>query len=57
MHAVYQFLTQKSSNGLADSEVEWNFQKYLLDEEGHLEKIIAPTTLPIDETVINWIKS
>ena len=57
MHAIYQFLTQKSSNGFADSEVEWNFQKYLLDEEGHLAKIIAPATLPIDETVINWIKS
>lgn len=57
MHAVYQFLTQKSNNGFADSEVEWNFQKYLLDEDGHLAKIIPPATLPIDESVIHWIKS
>lgn len=57
MHSLYQFLTQKSNNGFADSEVEWNFQKYLLDEEGHLAKIIAPATLPIDESIINWIKS
>ncbi|TGD58056.1 glutathione peroxidase [Flavobacterium humi] len=56
MHAVYRFLTQKSDNGFADSEVEWNFQKYLLDEEGHLAKIIPPATIPIDESVTTWIK-
>ncbi len=57
MHSLYQFLTQKENNGLIDNEVTWNFQKYLLDEEGHLAKIISPQTLPIDESVINWIKS
>ena len=34
MHPVYQFLTQKAKNGLQDSEVEWNFQKYLINENG-----------------------
>ncbi|WMI70126.1 glutathione peroxidase [Mangrovimonas sp. YM274] len=56
IHEVYQFLTQKSRNGLEDSEVQWNFQKYLLDEQGHLVRVIAPKTLPIDESIINWIK-
>ena len=56
-HALYQFLTQKENNGLSDNEVTWNFQKYLLDEEGYLAKIISPQTLPIDESIINWIKS
>lgn len=56
MHEVYQFLTQKSKNGVADSEVEWNFQKYLLNEKGELEKIISPRTLPNDEKIINWIE-
>src|SRR5690606_12476198 len=32
MHPVYAFLTQKSQNGLSDNKVEWNFQKYLIDE-------------------------
>ena len=27
-------LTQKSKNGVKDSNVEWNFQKYLLNEKG-----------------------
>ncbi|MGH2666836.1 glutathione peroxidase [Flavobacterium sp.] len=57
IHSLYRFLTQKSNNGFADSEVEWNFQKYLLDEDGRLAKIIPPATLPIDESVIQWIKS
>ena len=55
MHEVYKFLTQKSNNGLEDSEVKWNFQKYLLNEEGKLEKVIGPRTLPNDPEVIKWI--
>jgi glutathione peroxidase len=56
MHPVYQFLTQKAKNGVADSEVEWNFQKYLLNEKGQLDMIISPKTLPTDEKIINWIE-
>ncbi|AXG70662.1 hypothetical protein KORDIASMS9_02905 [Kordia sp. SMS9] len=56
MHEVYQFLTQKSQNGLQDSDVAWNFQKYLLNEKGELEKVISPQTLPNDEAVISWIE-
>lgn len=57
MHPVYQFLTQKAKNGVADSEVEWNFQKYLLNEEGQLDMIISPRTLPTDEKIIAWIEA
>ncbi|PTX62225.1 glutathione peroxidase [Kordia periserrulae] len=56
MHEVYQFLTQKSKNGLEDSEVAWNFQKYLINEKGKLEKVIPPTTLPNDEMIVSWIE-
>ena len=56
MCTVYQFLTQKSKNGLEDSEVKWNFQKYLINEKGELEKVISPRTLPTDPEVLNWIK-
>src|SRR4051812_15906899 len=57
MCEVYKFLTQKSKNGLQDSEVEWNFQKYLINEKGELVKVIKPRTLPTDPEVINWIKN
>ena len=57
MHEVYQFLTSKKRNGLMDSEVSWNFQKYLLDEQGELVQVIEPKTLPDDPSVIRWIES
>ena len=56
MAPIYQFLTQKAKNGLQDSEVQWNFQKYLINEKGELEKVISPRTLPIDDEVVNWIE-
>ncbi len=56
MHPIYQFLTQKSKNGLQDSEVAWNFQKYLINKNGELEKVISPKTLPSDKEIINWIE-
>jgi len=56
MHVLYHFLTQKSKNGLKDSEVEWNFQKYLIDENGHLAAVMSPRVLPNDTSIINWIE-
>ncbi len=55
MCEVYKFLTQKAKNGIQDSDVEWNFQKYLINEKGELEKVIAPRVLPTDVTVVDWI--
>lgn len=56
MHPIYQFLTQKAKNGLQDSDVEWNFQKYLINEKGELEKVISPQVLPTDAAIVSWIK-
>ncbi|PKP15400.1 MAG: glutathione peroxidase [Bacteroidetes bacterium HGW-Bacteroidetes-23] len=57
MHPIYQFLTQKAQNGLQDSEVGWNFQKYLLNEKGELEKVISPRTSPKDQEILDWLAS
>ncbi|MEK6493306.1 glutathione peroxidase [Myroides odoratimimus] len=54
---IYEFLTKKSKNGLEDSEVQWNFQKYLIDETGHLVKVINPRTLPDDPEIKAWVKA
>lgn len=56
MHPLYQWLTQKSKNGVLDSDVSWNFQKYLIDENGNLVKMIEPKVKPTDEKIIAWIK-
>jgi len=55
MCAMYQFLTQQSRNGLQDSQVEWNFQKYLIGTDGHLEKVVAPQVTPMDAQIVDWI--
>ncbi len=57
MAPLYHFLTEKSKNGYQDSQVEWNFQKYLINEKGQLVKVISPKTLPDSKEVIDWIKS
>ncbi|MBM3916585.1 MAG: glutathione peroxidase [Sphingomonadales bacterium] len=56
MHPVYQFLTQKAKNGKEDSKVEWNFQKYLIDENGHLVRVVSPRVLPNDPSITAWIE-
>lgn len=56
MHPVYKFLTQKAKNGLEDSDVKWNFQKYLINENGELVDVVDPRTLPTDPVIINWIE-
>jgi glutathione peroxidase len=54
-HPIYQFLTQKSKNNYRDSRVTWNFQKYLINKEGRIEKIISPRTRPDSEEIVSWI--
>lgn len=57
MHPLYKFLTTKDLNGHSDNKVSWNFQKYLIGEEGHLEMVVEPGTLPTDPTVVSWIEN
>lgn len=55
MCEMYSFLTQKSKNGLQDSEVKWNFQKYLINEKGELEKVLLSGVKPTDAALVDWI--
>lgn len=55
MAPVYRWLTQKSENGKMDSEISWNFQKYLIDEQGRLVDVLTPRENPRSEKVINWL--
>ena len=57
MNPIYRYLTQKSENGLEDSKVMWNFQKYLINENGQLEKVLMSKVEPNDPEIINWIKA
>jgi glutathione peroxidase len=56
IHPLYKWLTSKSENGVMDSDVSWNFQKYMIDENGKLVDMVAPKVKPDDEKILSWIK-
>jgi glutathione peroxidase len=56
IHPLYQWLTQKDQNGIMDSEVSWNFQKYLINEQGQLVQYFEPRKDPLSEEIVAWIK-
>ena len=57
MDPLYQWLTSKSKNGVLDSEVKWNFQKYLIDENGKLVDMVNPKVKPDDDKIVSWVKN
>jgi len=54
-HPVYEWLTKSSLNGKIDSKVGWNFQKYLINEDGELDAMLSPANPPICEVVMAWL--
>ena len=52
---LYQWLTKKSKNGVLDQKVTWNFQKFLIDEEGHLVDVVMPKESPMNDKIVSWI--
>lgn len=55
-HAIYQWLTQKDKNGRMDTSVKWNFQKYLIDEEGRLIDVFYSMTKPMSTKITQHLK-
>ncbi len=53
---LYKWLTEKSQNGKMDAEVQWNFQKFMIDENGQLVDFVAPREDPFCDKIINWIE-
>lgn len=54
-HPLYSWLTEKSKNGKMDSEVKWNFQKYLINEKGELVEVLPTKEKPFSDKIVNWI--
>ncbi len=53
---IYQWLTDKKYNGVMNSSVKWNFQKYLLNEKGELVAMFDPGTKPDNDEVLAAIR-
>ena len=57
IHPLYSWLTRKELNGVEDSKVKWNFQKYLIDEEGKLVQVFGSKVEPLSQEIIDAINS
>lgn len=53
---VYHWLTSKAENGVLDAKVNWNFNKFLVDEKGHMVKYLSSKVTPLDAEITNWIE-
>lgn len=55
IHPLYKWLTEASENGVEDSNVSWNFQKYMIDEKGNLVGHVPPRKKPDCKEIVSWI--
>ena len=55
-HPLYKWLTEASENGVEDSKVSWNFQKYMIDEKGQLLGHADPWKKPDCRKIRTWLE-
>ena len=55
-HPIYQWLTKASLNGKGDYKVSWNFNKFLIDENGNLLAYFPSKVKPMDEEILKYLK-
>ena len=53
---LYQWLTEKKLNGKEDASVQWNFQKFMIDENGNWVGFASPKESPFSEKIVTWIE-
>jgi glutathione peroxidase len=56
MAPIYKWLTQKSENGVLDANIAWNFNKFLLDENGKMIAYFPSKVKPDDEEILKYLK-
>ncbi len=55
-HPLYSWLTQEVNNGVKNSSVKWNFQKYLVNPNGELLDYYLSTTNPLSSKIVRHLK-
>lgn len=53
---VYKYLCNKSENGVLDAEISWNFNKFLIDENGKLLAHFDSRVKPDDVQILEYLK-
>ena len=55
-HPVYQWLSNKETNGKQDITVKWNFGKFLINEKGEFVEYFASGVEPMSEEITKYLK-
>ena len=50
-------ITQKKYNKLEDADIKWNFQKFIIDKEGNIIRVVSPRTHINNDEITNTIES
>ena len=53
---IYNWITSKEKNGVMNSAVKWNFQKYMIDENGFLVDYVLSFKKPNCKKIVSWIE-
>jgi glutathione peroxidase len=53
---IYQWLTMKSKNGILDASISWNFNKFLIDENGKMIAYFPSSVKPDSESILSYLK-
>lgn len=53
---IFKYLTEKELNGVKNTNILWNFTKFLVDENGKLVDSFISTTKPTDEAITKYLK-
>jgi glutathione peroxidase len=53
---IYQWLTSKSKNGILDASISWNFNKFLIDENGKMIAYFPSNVKPDSDAILSYLK-
>lgn len=53
---IYKWLTSKAENGVLDATIGWNFNKFLLDENGKMIAYFPSKVTPDSEEILKYLK-
>ena len=56
MAPIYQWLTSKAKNGVLDADIKWNFNKFLLDENGKMIAYFQSKVTPNSDDILKYVK-
>lgn len=54
-HPIYKWLTSSEENGTLEAKVTWNYQKFLVDENGQVVDALSPISSPMNNRILEWL--